>query len=956
MHRSITLSLLLSIMAEGGAQASQFCRAKDVDAVGGIVNLARHWDTAFKEPFEKDLSSWQVTNYKGGLDIALSSDGPHVGAQCLTITSNGKSKDTAWEIQSQPLTIVPGSRVCLRFWLRNNRSLCTVRGHHERYWSRLQWLGAKGQGVSHIPITFGDTDEEWHMCSTEGEVPMGVAQVVIRLGFDSPNIGDKEYVALDDLELLARTDKTGYEPSGEFISRPIFVKTLGPERTISWDATVPAQASVKFQLRCAADQNNGPGEWSEFSGPERAQSFFTEPGARLPAAAGEKPWLQYRAVFNAVNRLASPTLRSVCISSGDRSVRDEAWAGVDEDPPTLAKYEPTRATNPSLPLKFSLLDAGVGLDPRTVRMWLDQTKVMPKRGDDGTYIYHPGQPLEPPQMVQGFERWGLRNYRRELRIRKKAPRTKEGLETVHVTRLVGRTDTAFALTSPEIPVQAGASYVLSYWIRTDMDLQRVDRRYAKGLRWYRGDNNLIGDPIPIEYGQANPDWREMRQELKAPAEAEYAIVSLGWDSPDIYDHHFVQFADVQLVGPHPKRPGAPNLHRVQISVEDFAGNRMKRSWYIFVKEAPKRGIVTVRDDGVTLIDGKPFFPIGIYSVSKRASNGNSFDRAFAELRAAGFNTAHTYNNTRGPDFREFYEMAVKHGMKLYVAPESGTNCADCFGALTTVVKECNEPALLAWYLGDDTSSHIGASELQRVHQAVRDVDPYHITTQADGCSRENDQRYADFVDSTTGFLPELYPIHKKTGNHIADVIRGMKNIQAAWKMAGRVTPVWAIIQDFEGWGWQRYPTNEEERCMVYLAIIHGAQGITWYTYAYRGDKHGAPWDPKVWAYLKGLAGQLASLSDVLTSRDPKQEQKVEVLEGPALGDLGYPSINLRLKEHNAARYLLAANSALQTVRARITAPGLKDGAEVLFENRKVAAKDGQLQDTFAPLAVHVYKW
>ena len=144
--------------------------------------------------------------------------------------------------------------------------------------------------------------------------------------------------------------------------------------------------------------------------------------------------------------------------------------------------------------------------------------------------------------------------------------------------------------------------------------------------------------------------------------------------------------------------------------------------------------------------------------------------------------------------------------------------------------------------------------------------------------------------------------------------------------------------------------------MVYLAIIHGAQGITWYTYAYRDDKHGAPWDPHVWAFLKSIAGELASLSEVLTSRDPEQVQKVEVVDGPALGDLGYPSINTRLKKHNGAHYLLAANCAPERVVARIAAPGLGNAAEVLFENRTVRVEHGQVQDTFEALAVHVYKW
>ena len=42
----------------------------------------------------------------------------------------------------------------------------------------------------------------------------------------------------------------------------------------------------------------------------------------------------------------------------------------------------------------------------------------------------------------------------------------------------------------------------------------------------------------------------------------------------------------------------------------------------------------------------------------------------------------------------------------------------------------------------------------------------------------------------------------------------MKAIAADCKRAGRKAPVWAIIQDFQGWGWQRYPTDAEVRAMT----------------------------------------------------------------------------------------------------------------------------------------------
>lgn len=144
--------------------------------------------------------------------------------------------------------------------------------------------------------------------------------------------------------------------------------------------------------------------------------------------------------------------------------------------------------------------------------------------------------------------------------------------------------------------------------------------------------------------------------------------------------------------------------------------------------------------------------------------------------------------------------------------------------------------------------------------------------------------------------------------------------------------------------------------MVYLALIHGAQGMTWYTYAYRDDKHGAPWDPQIWAYLKGIATELSSLSDFFTAPAPREQVAGQVLAGPDRGDLDYPSLNLRLMTSGGKRVLLAANSAEAPLTAQLKLPGLQGEAEVLFENRKVPAKSGVVTDEFAPLAVHVYRW
>ena len=712
-----------------------------------------------------------------------------------------------------------------------------------------------------------------------------------------------------------------------------------------WQADAPASTTLKVEVRAAADEAGGPGQW---------QDFVAASNGAAPKLGAKPAWVQYRVKMATQERLRTPVLASVEIGN----VKDADFAGADMASPQFTKFVPTRTGNAAAPLEFSLSDKGVGYDPRSVRMWLDGRLVQPvSLPETHQYQYQPAGGLQPPQGTEGFEGWRTRNHQNALTFTQGEPRTPEGLPSMLVTRAANEVDTAFTLASPQIAVAPGEKYTLSFWLRTNAPVQTADQRNS-GLLSLDADGKQIGEAARISYGAQNPEWHEVRQDFVAPAGAEWATIAFGWDTPNLSKGAFVEFADPQLVGVHPKRPStAPNLHQVKIAATDYAGNEMLETRYILVKEPPAKGIVTIRDDGVTLVDGKPFFPIGIYSVSKLPVNDNNLDKAFAELKAAGFNMAHTYAIARNADFAEFYAAARKYDFKLFIAPESGNNNPDANAALATVARECNEVPLLAWYLADDTAGWIGAAELKRVHEAIMQVDPYHMTTQADGITQLNDQRYVRYVDSTTGFLPEIYPIREKTGNHVADVTRGMKNVQAAWAKTGRVTPVWAIIQDFEGWGWQRYPTNEEERCMVYLALIHGAQGMTWYTYSYRPpDKHGAAYDPQVWAYLKKIAGELSSMSDVLTSRDPKEKAVGQVTAGPAKGDLDYPSLNLRLKQWQGKWYLLAANSSDQPITAKMTLPGLKQEAEVLFEGRKVPVTGGKLQDSFAPMAVHVYRW
>ena len=394
------------------------------------------------------------------------------------------------------------------------------------------------------------------------------------------------------------------------------------------------------------------------------------------------------------------------------------------------------------------------------------------------------------------------------------------------------------------------------------------------------------------------------------------------------------------------------LHIAEVCVSDFHGNKAVSKKMFYIGDAPTTSKISLRDDGMTLIDGKPFFPIGLYAVCKRDFNGNSFDNAFKGLKEAGFNLGHTYGNAYDP---EFLAAAVKYDIKLWVAAR--------FPEENLINTGRHNPSIIAWYLGDDTDAHISPELETDYDEAVKAVDPTRITVQADPIGSGPKTRYSDYVTATDGFLPEIYPVRNKDGDVsdktcVADVIRDMALFHSDVKQYGKGRPrtCWAIIQYFKGWsGWQHFPTREQLFAMSFAAVIHGAHGLTWYTYGGFKDNEGITSTPERWKNICDLAGRLSALEPVLVERTPKQPPVPEVLSGPKTDCHGRPSVSCLLKRHDGISYLLAVNAVAEPVSAKLTVPGAET-VEVLYENRTCICGGNAIADDFAPFAVHIYKW
>ena len=398
------------------------------------------------------------------------------------------------------------------------------------------------------------------------------------------------------------------------------------------------------------------------------------------------------------------------------------------------------------------------------------------------------------------------------------------------------------------------------------------------------------------------------------------------------------------------------LHHVDLKASDRCGCVNDAKKVFLIGKKPSTPPVTLRDDGMTQIGGAPFFPIGVYAVSKRDFNAYDYDRAMSDLKMAGFNMVHSYSKPRDPGF---LESAAKYGMKIWMAaykPDDGI-----------VSQFRHNPSIIAWYLGDDTSRNTSIETLHDRDDNMRAVDPTRLTTQAEELfTFSTPDAYYHYVPATDNFMPEVYPVRGRSAVRdrrcVAQVAREMDMIAEDQRCNGgsRRHSTWPIIQNFRGWGWNRFPMRDEFYGMCFAAVIHGAQGLTVYTYGGFSDPDknkiqcGITFSEESWSATTNATRRLAELLPVLVERSPTQPPTPTILSGPERDAVGGASVTVLKKVKDGCTYLLAVNTADAEVKAKLSI-GVDGKVSVLWEDRDVQAdRQGAFVDIFKPLDVHVY--
>ena len=335
--------------------------------------------------------------------------------------------------------------------------------------------------------------------------------------------------------------------------------------------------------------------------------------------------------------------------------------------------------------------------------------------------------------------------------------------------------------------------------------------------------------------------------------------------------------------------------------------------------------VAIDRKGRAIMNGKPFFPLGMYV--DRIPDGEPF----STYTNSPFNCMMPYGMPKAADMdradaagqRIIFPIHKYHPFKKRKAP--GADTAEAAAALVEAkIREFKEhPALLAWYTCDETSlEKIG--ELTARQRLVERVDPGHPTWT---------------VLYQYSQVRGYYPSFDVIGTDPYPVDSASIGLAAEWTRVTRdevmgLRPMWQVIQAFD---WKDYgrktgrmPTREEMMSMTWHAVANGANGIVYFTHRLLYRDGGRRFLRDRWDDICAAADGVRRFIPVLLSDEPVPEVSCRI-----------PQVSLRVQRLDGKLYLIATNCGDKPCMARITisepvgVPSVEFGnIEARWANRK----------------------
>jgi hypothetical protein len=320
--------------------------------------------------------------------------------------------------------------------------------------------------------------------------------------------------------------------------------------------------------------------------------------------------------------------------------------------------------------------------------------------------------------------------------------------------------------------------------------------------------------------------------------------------------------------------------------------------------------VTFNNEGTCLVNGKPFFPIGVFVY-------NLSTDVMADLHEHHVNTILGIGYTA-----KDLPLIEAHGM--YVVPRP----TDDFLALK------DSPSLLAWYLEDEPEEHnVPPAELRKKYDALKAKDKDHPLAVVHD-TLHGPRVYKGSSDLT---ISDVYPVTKDRSFPMRAVGDYVSNTRA---VNGTSWANFAFIQTFggpnsDGGKWAQ-PLPHEVRFMAFSALVHRANGILYFSYW--------PQAPVTWNSISQLNKDIQHLVPWLIS--PGKEMPASTSD---------ENIQIRARKVGSSWMVIATNVSQKPIDATLTVKDLGEAKLAMpFEQRTVSIRSGAWRERFDAYAEHTY--
>ena len=309
--------------------------------------------------------------------------------------------------------------------------------------------------------------------------------------------------------------------------------------------------------------------------------------------------------------------------------------------------------------------------------------------------------------------------------------------------------------------------------------------------------------------------------------------------------------------------------------------------------------------GRMMIDGEPFFPLGMYWSGIREDELQTYaDSAFNCLMPYGrpeqeqMDLAHAMGLKVIYSVKDFY-----YGTRW--CPDFIESEADEEPAVLTRVREFGDhPALLAWYINDELP--LSMLPRLRAHQRwIEEADPDHPTWVV--LYQVSD--VAAYAGSFDVIGTDPYPLPQRAPAMAGEWARltreAVRDARALW-----MVPQVFAKRVYEGrpgdLGGGRAPTYDEMRSMAWQCICEGADGLIFYSWFDMRRDTQEPFEQR-WPEMKRIAAEIADAAPVLLSVEPVPDIRVDVPD----------AVHWTARRHDGAVHVFLVNDSTEPVRATL---------------------------------------